>query len=256
MFVAAKLLAFVTQPLAWVTCLVLASLLLHTVRPVLARRLGWAGLALLVVLGWEPLPEALLRHFEAQYPPLTTDASLSGYAGVVVLGGALESAYVWTAPGQSALNDAAERMTEVIPLLHRNPALRVLFTGGSGELFGDELSEADRALAFFRGQGVPLSSLLFESASRTTYENALLGRAVPGVDAHRPWLLVTSAWHMPRAVATFRRVGWNVTACPVDFRTGHATPWSHYGMDSGVTKWRIALHELVGLWAYHLTGRA
>jgi uncharacterized SAM-binding protein YcdF (DUF218 family) len=132
----------------------------------------------------------------------------------------------------------------------------VLFTGGEGELLGGDLSEAERARRFFIAQGVAPGQLLLESASRTTFENAVLSKALPGVDATQPWLLVTSAWHMPRAMASFQNAGWNVTAYPVDFRAGEHTPWSQYNMDGGIRKWKIALHEGLGLLAYRLSGRA
>lgn len=256
MFILSKFFAFATQPLAWVALLVLASVLCVAKRSAWGIRLGWLAFSLLLALGWEPLPDGVLRLLEAQYPALHTDAPLQRYAGVVVLGGALEPGYVWVTPGQSALNDAAERMTEVLPLLHKQPTLRVLFTGGEGELFGSGGSEADRARNFFTSQGISPSQVIYESASRTTYENALLSSKVPGVDFAQPWLLMTSAWHMPRAMAAFQKTGWQVTAYPVDFRTGASTPWLQYSMDVGVKKWKIALHELVGLLAYRLTGRA
>jgi uncharacterized SAM-binding protein YcdF (DUF218 family) len=256
MFIAAKLLAFLTQPLAWVALLMLTAVLLVRRRPKSSQRLGASAIALLLVLGWEPLPDALLRRLEAQYPALSPSADWQAYVGVVVLGGALESGYVWTHPNQSALNEAAERMTEVLPLLRRKPALRVLFTGGEGELFGGNLSEAQRAARFFTAQGIPAQQLLYESASRTTFENALLSKTVPGVNPAQPWLLMTSAWHMPRAMATFRKTGWNVTAYPVDFRAGQQTPWTQYSMDQGARKWKLALHEGLGLLAYRMSGKA
>ncbi|MCF8159863.1 MAG: YdcF family protein [Polaromonas sp.] len=185
MFIAAKLLAFLTQPLAWVALLMLAAVLLVRRRPRTSQRLGWSAVSLLLLVGWEPLPDALIRRLEARHPALPPAADLKTYAGVVVLGGALESSYVWTNPGQSALNEAAERMTEVLPLLRRQHGLRVLFTGGEGELFGSGLSEARQAELFFTAQGIPPGQLLFESASRTTFENALLSKALPGVDPVR-----------------------------------------------------------------------
>jgi uncharacterized SAM-binding protein YcdF (DUF218 family) len=256
MFIAAKLLAFLTQPLAWVALLMLVAVLLVRRHPRASQRLGVTAFGLLLGLGWEPLPDALIRQLEARYPALPASTNLNGYAGVVVLGGALESAYVWTQADQSALNDAAERMTEVSPLLRRQPTLRVLFTGGEGELFGDGPSEARRAERFFTAQGIPPRQLLYESASRTTYENALLSKSLPGVDPAQPWLLMTSAWHMPRAMATFRKNGWNVRAYPVDFRAGLATPWTRYNMDQGARKWKLVLHEWLGLLAYRNSGKA
>lgn len=197
-----------------------------------------------------------MTRAEAQYPAAADDAHWQAQVGVIVLGGALEPGYVWTVPGQSALNDAAERMTEVAPLLRRHPHLQVLFTGGEGELFGTGPSEAERARQFFQAQGVSADKLMFESESRTTFENAVLSRRVAGVDATKPWLLLTSAYHMPRSMAVFQKAGWSVTAYPVDFRSGLATPWSQYSMDQGVKRWRLALHEMLGLLAYRLAGRA
>ena len=256
MFLASKLLAFITQPLAWVALLLLASMLLTKSSPRRAFRFSATALGMLLVLGWEPLPNAALRYLEAQYPAATAGDNWQTQSGVIVLGGALEPAYTWTALGQSALNDAAERMTEVVPLLRRHPHLQVLFTGGEGELFGVGASEAQRARQFFQAQGLSADKLLLEADSRTTFENAVLSRRVAGVDANKPWLLLTSAYHMPRSMAAFQKAGWNVTAYPVDFRTGLATPWSQYSMDQGAKRWRLVLHEMLGLLAYRLAGRA
>jgi len=207
-------------------------------------------------MGWTPLPDTLLRTLESQYRPMNLPKGSTGFHGVVVLGGALEPAYQWSAPGQAALNEAAERMTEVLPLLRNDPNLRLVFTGGSGELTTTELSEAQRAKIFFDGQGVSPQRVTYESKSRTTYENAVLTRQLNGIDASQPWLLLTTASHMPRAMAVFRAAGWNVSAYPVDFRSGVKSSWTGYSMDAGFKKWRQFLHEWIGLWAYRLTGQA
>lgn len=256
MFLTAKFFLFLTQPLAWVALLLLAGLLLNRSRPRWSIRVNTMALGLLLLLGWEPLPDTALRQLEVRYPAASADRDWRAYAGVIVLGGALEPAYVWTVPDQSALNDAAERMTEVTALLRHQPQLKVLFTGGEGELFASGLSEAERARLFFQGQGLPPDQLLLESASRTTYDNAVMSKQLPGVDTAKPWLLLTSAYHMPRAMAAFQKAGWHVTAYPVDFRSGKSTPWTQYSMDQGVKKWRLALHEMLGLIAYRLAGRA
>ena len=256
MFLASKILSFATQPLAWVAILILATLLCVRIRPVWATRMGSAALMLLLLIGWEPLPDAVLRRLESQHPSLSSGDTCTRYLGVIVLGGALDPAYVWNIPAQSALNDAAERMTEVRPLLRQCPQLHVLFTGGEGELFAGDLSEAQRAKVFFDQQGLPADRVLYESTSRTTFENAIHSKSVKGVDPAQPWLLLTSAWHMPRAMAAFQRAGWNVTAYPVDFRSGKHTPWTQYSMDQGAKKWRMALHELLGLLAYRVAGHA
>lgn len=255
MFIAAKLLQFATQPLAWVALLLIGALIGMHGRRRWGLRLGWAALAVLIVQGWEPLPDALIRQLEARHPEVAASTPLAGYAGLVVLGGALEPAYVWQSHSQPALNEAAERMTAALPLLQQSPKLRLLFTGGDGQLFAGSLTEAQRAARFFATMGVAPDRLLLESASRTTYENALFSARLPGVDPRQPWLLLTSAWHMPRAFASFQKAGWNVTPYPVDFRTGSATPWTEYSLADGARKWHLLLHEAVGLLAYRLSGR-
>lgn len=254
MFVAAQLLAFLTQPLAWVLLLLTVGLLLQRRWRRTGTALLWSALAVLVVQGWEPLPDALLRRLETQYPaPAQID--LSRYAGVVVLGGATESPYVWEGHTQPALSEAAERLTAALPLLQRAAHLKLLYTGGEG-LLVTGLTEAERARRFYLQQGVDPQRLLLEDASRTTYENAVLSAALPGVDKTQPWLLLTSASHMPRSMATFQKVGWNVTPWPTDYRAGLATPWTEYSLAGSAAKWRTALHEYLGLWVYRLTGRA
>lgn len=254
MFIVSKLMAVMTQPLAWVACLLVLSLWLMRRHPHAARRIMGASLALLLLLGWLPLPDALLRVLERQYPA-TAQIDSARYVGVIVLGGATESSYVWEGHAQPALNSAAERMTAALPLLRAHPQWRLLFTGGEGELIAGSLTEAERARRFFAAMGVPRMQLLLEDQSRNTYENAMLSAQLPGVDKTQPWLLITSAWHMPRSLATFEKTGWNVTPWPVDYRAGLHTPWTQYSLVQGVSRWQTALHEYLGLLAYRLSGR-
>jgi uncharacterized SAM-binding protein YcdF (DUF218 family) len=253
MFLLSKLLALATTPMLWVLLvLMLAAVLVHK-RPAVARTLLLLSIGAILLAGWAPLPEALLRRLERQYPvapPLPFDQ----YAGVVVLGGATESARAWEGNDEPQVNGAAERMTTVLPMLRQAPGLQVLFTGGEGEYFGHGPSEADRARRFFVQLGLDANRILFESASRNTYENAVFSARLPGVDPQRPWILMTSAAHMPRALAVFRKQGWNVTPYSVDFNTGLSTPLTAYSLGD-FDKWNAVLHEYVGIVAYRLTGR-
>lgn len=275
MFVVSKLLLFVTQPLAWVVLLLLAGLLLLRSGLRLANQqqhpntqsktpsqvawgLRFVGLALLVLLvqGWEILPDAGIRRLENTYPPQATPPDLKNFAGIVVLGGALDSASVWEGRTQPALNGAAERMVAPLPLMQQHLHLRLLFTGGEGQLLAQGLTEAQRAGIFYQAMGLAPERLIFEDRSRNTFENAVLSAAIAGVDIKKPWLLVTSAWHMPRSMATFEKAGWNVTPYSVDFRTGQRTPWTDYSLSDGASRWQLLLHEWLGLWVYQRTGRA
>jgi len=260
MFIVAKFLAFATQPLAWAALLLVLALLRMQGKTRAnshrGRGLIFSALLVLLVQGWEPLPDALLRQLETTYPAQQPGASLKNFTGVIVLGGALEPSYVLKGNNQPALNSAAERMTMPLSLLRQHPHLRLLFTGGEGELFAHGLSEAERAKLFFDSMGVPPQQVVYESKSRTTFENATLSAVLPGINPSQPWLLLTSASHMPRAMAAFKKAGWNVTPYPVDFQSGEATPWSQYSMAQGARKWKLALHEIFGLWAYQLSGKS
>ena len=92
-----------------------------------------------------------------------------------------------------------------------------------------------------------------EFQSRTTRENAIRVAALLGERCKQHWLLVTSAWHMPRSMAEFQSVGCNATAYPVDFRTGEETSWTEYSMAGSLMAWQTALHEYLGMFVYGVT---
>ena len=248
-----KLVALAATPMLWVLLLLSFGCGLISRRPIIARRLILTATVMLLLGAWAVAPEALLRHLERQYPD-PPPSPLSQYAGVIVLGGATESAYRWEGTQEPQVSAGAERMTTVLPLLRQAPALRVVFTGGEGEYFGSGSSEADRARRIFTQLGVDTARILFESASRNTYENAVFSARLAGVDPHQPWILLTSAAHMPRALAVFRKQGWNVTPYSVDFNAGLATPWTQY-VPGDLSRWDAVIHEYVGIAAYRLTGR-
>jgi uncharacterized SAM-binding protein YcdF (DUF218 family) len=256
MFVLGKILSGITQPLVWVIALLLAALWAFRRRPTLARALTTAAVGLLLFLGWLPTPNALLHDLESRYTEISPEADLRPYVGMVVLGGAFEHGYIAQDHRQPLLNDGAERMVAPAAAARLLPSLQIVFTGGEGTVFGTGPSEAERARLLFESLGLTGDRVRYESASRTTYENAVLTAQLPGLDRSQPWLLVTSAWHMPRSMAVFRKAGWNVTAYPVDFRTGNSTPWAEYSLREGVTRWQLVLHEWLGMLAYGLRGWA
>lgn len=255
MFIAAKILSFATQPLAWILILLgLGVLGLHGGHK-WGPRFCQGAFVLMLLAGWQVPPEAILRHLENQSAAPTSQASLKDFAGVIVLGGALSGSELWERPGQVALNNAAERMTVPVALLQKNPHLRLVFTGGEGKLKFAALTEADRAKLFFDSMGVPPERVVYESASRTTYDNAVMTAQLPGMDIRKPWLLLTSAYHMPRSLAVFRKAGWNVTPYQVDYRTSASTEWDAYSFEYSAERWHVALHETIGYVAYRLAGR-
>lgn len=251
MFWLSKTFSVITQPLFWVAVLLVLAWWAVPHQPKLARRWVGAGLVLLALLGWQPLPDALIRPLENQYP--VPAEPLQAYAGLIVLGGALDHPRSFVQHAQVPINEAAERMTVPLALMRVHPDWRWVFSGGEGRMQTTGITESAMALAFMKEQGIEQHRLVLEDRSRTTRENASETARRLGADCQKSWLLVTSAWHMPRAMSEFEAVGCRVTAYPVDFRTGSDTPWTEYALARSVLHWQLALHEWLGLWVYGLT---
>ena len=253
MFVVSQLLSAITQPLFWLALWWLLAMLLLSRQPRLAKRMLWSGLLGLGVLGFQALPDALLRPLENRYA-IPSAEHVAQHAGVIVLGGALEHPSSWQAHGQVPLGQSAERMTVPVGLLHQHPNLQLVFSGGEGRLLTTGVTEGQLAREFYQQQGLDMARVHIEQGSRTTRENAQYVAAALGARCHEAqWLLVTSAWHMPRAVPEFEAAGCRVTPYPVDFRTGTATHWTSYHMADSLLRWQLGLHEWLGQLAYVMT---
>ena len=116
-------------------------------------------------------------------------------------------------------------MLRLIPLAaaalaRRFPNARVVFSGGSANLISNDAREADFAGAIFESLGVDKSRLIMERESRNTQENAEFSKALVKPKEGERWVLVTSAFHMPRSVGLFRKAGFAVEPYPVDWRVG------------------------------------
>jgi uncharacterized SAM-binding protein YcdF (DUF218 family) len=255
MFVVSKLLSAITQPifwlgLWWVLALLILGLNTRWYRPALGML--WAGLAMLAALGLTAIPDALLRPLENRYP-VPMPQEVTRHAGMIVLGGATGHPDLFLAHGQVPLGEAAERMSAPVGLMRQHPKLELVFSGGEGRLRATGTTEAELARAFYEEQGVDMTRVRLEGGSRNTRENAIQVAKLLGDKCRQPWLLVTSASHMPRSMEEFEAVGCSVTAYPVDFRTSDRWDWTDYSLANSLVKWQTALHELLGIFVYRLT---
>ena len=175
--------------------------------------------------------------------------------GIIALGGVVDQ-FVTVARGQVALGGAVERLTEFAALARRYPDARLVFTSGSGDLVRQDVKEADVLRPFFDVLGLDADRIVFENQSRNTYENAVVTLELVKPDSGETWILVTSAFHMPRAVGCFRRAGWRVIPYPVDFNfTGDEIYEVSFDLVSGIGSFAGGLHEWLGLTFYWLTGK-
>jgi uncharacterized SAM-binding protein YcdF (DUF218 family) len=220
----------------------------------LGRKLVIAAVLLLVICGLSPLGNLLLYPLEQRFPPW--DASSGAPDGIIVLGGSIE-AELSTAHGTPVVRSSPDRLIAAAALAHRYPKARVAFSGGSANLISNDAREADFAGAIFESLGIDKSRLTMERASRNTQENAEFSKALLSPKEGERWLLVTSAFHMPRSVGLFRKAGFEVEAYPVDWRVGKrfdVTSFSNVALD-GLGRTDMAVREWMGLIAYWITGR-
>lgn len=255
-FPLSKLLGFVAHPSNLVMLVgLMGAALLFTRRKRLGQGMMIASLFTLAVAGWSPLGNWLMAPLEDRFPAWRDAGTQDSIIGIIILGGAV-SPEVSNARGSVAINEAAERMTVVADLARRFPSARIIFSGGSGKLFGGA-AEADFVLPVFESFGIARQRVTLERRSRNTAENARFTKELVQPKAGERWLLVTSAYHMPRSIGVFRREGFAVDAYPVDWRTaGPADALTPFAtLSAGLARTDAAVHEWLGLLAYRLTGQ-
>jgi uncharacterized SAM-binding protein YcdF (DUF218 family) len=217
------------------------------------QRLMVVSLVLLVLAAFLPIGGVLEHTLESRFPPW--DPSRGAPDGIIVLGGAIAPRLSRTY-GATQLTESAERIAAIAKLARAYPDARIVYSGGDGSLFANAGREADYLYPLLDSFGVPRQRVLLENRSRNTYENAVFSQQLVKPKPGERWLLVTSAWHMPRAIGCFRRIGFPVEAYPVDWHTRPRLRLSfsrHFG--SSLARLDAAVHEWLGLLAYRITGR-
>ncbi|RUW45976.1 YdcF family protein [Mesorhizobium sp. M8A.F.Ca.ET.021.01.1.1] len=249
-----KIFWFFIQPLNLTIFLLLAGLIAGMAG---RRRLAVTGSVLafliLALSAWTSLGAMMLNPLEERFPrpPLPDKVD-----GIVVLGGGFEGA-INLARGGYELSGSGDRMVETAILARRFPQAKVVVSGGNGSLFLDGEGDADTAPRLLGPLGVSADRLVLEDKSRNTYENAVFSRRLVEPKPGETWLLVTSAFHMPRAKALFDKAGFPTVPWPVDYRTSGKEGVGLFrdnALDS-VQNTTVAVREWIGLLAYWLSGR-
>jgi uncharacterized SAM-binding protein YcdF (DUF218 family) len=206
----------------------------------------------LLLLAVAPIGPAMMLVLEQRFPrPAKLPDRIDG---ILVLGGAVDPRISLTY-GETVFNGSIARVLAGIALARKHPEAKLALVGGEGELFPVGLAESRATSRFVADEGIPATRVLIEERSRSTHENALFAkeqiRPVPG----QTWVLVTSAFHMPRAVGAFRAVDWPVIPYPVDFRVDPSTGLrASFSLVDGLSSSTVAGKEWAGLVGYRLLG--
>jgi hypothetical protein len=198
-----------------------------------------------------PFVDWILTPIENMYPPETP----ARVDGIIVIGGD-EKTYLSQERGQPIVLDSARRYIKFAALAREYPNAKLVFSGGSGLLKPEAtLKDAEVARQSLESIGVPVDKMIFEDESRNTHENAEFSAKKLQPTPQQNWLLVTSAFHMPRAIGCFKKAGFNVYPATVGYMTdGHYDLRLSFDMSFKMYKLFYAVHEYYGLVAYWLMG--
>jgi uncharacterized SAM-binding protein YcdF (DUF218 family) len=250
MFLFKKIVAplFFPVPLSCELLLIGLVFLWFTGKQKTGRVLVTAGAALLLLCGYRTMPQLLLSPLENRYLPLNTERESQDtqIRWIVVLGGGHVSDP--RLPASAALtDDSGMRVVEAIRIWRKMPETKILFSGGKGF---DTQSDAGVMSRMAQDLGVPAGSIALEDRSRDTNEEAQLIEPLVGKN---PFVLVTSASHMPRSMRLFVKRGMHPIAAPAGFKSkqlpegGGISPSSFYPSSANLGNAERAVYELLGL---------
>ncbi len=253
MFLLKKLLTPLCSPFFVLMLLLLGGILLlwfSEKRQRLAKILVTAAAGLLLLLSFDPVARLFMAPLERAYAPLLAPVP-PGVKWVVVLG-----AGHGTDPRQppnNQLNDAAlARLVEGIRIYRTTPGAKLLVSGGK---VWDPTPHAEILARTAEALGVPRADLVVEGDSADTVDEARIIRKMIGP---APFVLVTSAFHMPRSMGLFEKEGMKPIAAPADpyirpdhgFEPGDLFPAPHRLLEVDV-----AFHEFAGMLFAKLRGQ-
>jgi uncharacterized SAM-binding protein YcdF (DUF218 family) len=255
-----KLLPLFIYPIGLVSILIAAALAAARWRKV-QRILLLAALLVLLVGGNRWVADSLTRSLEWRY---LTAGDIPKAEAIVLLGGGTQSADY---PRRMVeLNSAGDRVLYAAQLFHQGKAEHILLSGGNLDWNKVGSTPAEEMASVLEMLQVPASALWLEADSRNTYENAVNSRAILTQQGIDHVILVTSALHMPRAVALFEHQGIQAIPAPADFRVTQAD-WEQlksagvniqlsYLIPSAenLSQTTGALKEYLGLLVYKLRG--
>ena len=218
------------------------------------RGLALTAILVLLAVAFLPVSALLMAPLEDRFPQPPAD--LKPPYGIVVLGGAVNDA-MSAARGQTIFDEGGERITEAVILAKRFPQARVVYTSGTNSLLGGSSNEAARARDLMAAMGVAPDRVTIEDKARNTEENAAFTAAIVHPEPQQRWIVVTSAFHMPRAMGVFEKAGFHPIAYPVSFYTDGRRPDLRPTSKSvlNLRVFTLAMREWIGLAAYWASGR-
>jgi len=195
-----------------------------------AKRYMLISLLWVMLISWAPFSNLILKPLESRYPKLEKIPENINY--ILLLGG-----------------DRDKRAWEALRLYHKIPNVKIITSGYS---LHDHLSDAQKAATLLMESGIPQERILMQEEAKTTFEEMQYMKKRVGT---APFILVTAAYHMPRAMKLFKKAGLNPIAAPADFsrpqESGPLTMLQAKRLQDTEHAW----HEYLGMLVYKLQGK-
>jgi uncharacterized SAM-binding protein YcdF (DUF218 family) len=245
-FILSKVLLILTEPFFWI--LIAIAWAFITKKTIRRKRLLYIALVLFLLFS-NPY---VMRTFTRYWDMPSQNVVGKTFSCAIVLGGFTSVGD----DGKGYFNGAGSRFIEALKLKVSGSANKILVSGGSGLLTkGSNFKEADVTAEQFRILHIPDSVVLLENRSRNTMENALFSKKVlADKKIAGPYLLVTSAFHMRRALYTFKKAGLDVVAYSSDYSADNGDISFNDIIPSVevLDKWDIYTKEIFGYIVYHV----
>lgn len=250
-FVLSKLLNFLTNPLVIVLGMFLFSVFLRNVK--WKKRLFWSGLSLLIFFSNGFIANEVMRVWEIEATPY--NEIRKKYKWGIVLTGVTHNDML---PADRVyFQHGADRVVHAVELYKKGIIAKVLISGGEGRLLTSGRKEADDLLKAMLLMGVPEADIIVENESRNTHESAVNVKEMLKEEAGENCLLITSAFHMRRSAACFRKAGLSTDTFSTDFYTHprYFTPdVLLVPRSESIMIWQKIFKEWAGMAAYKVAG--
>ncbi len=249
-FFVSKIIAWLFTPVIWIFGLLLYSLFSKV--SVRKRKALIAAIAITYIFSNSFILDEFMRAWEVDAKKYN---ELQTYDCAIVMGGVLNYDSDFD---RLQFNRASDRLWQALELYKMGKVKKILFVGGSGSIEYADIKEAPLLKRYLQVLNVPDSILLFEGESRNSHENAV--NAKPVLQKNFPngkFLLITSAFHMRRSVACFKKQGIEVTSYSADRYSGpRKFQWDHVFIPSAETLmgWNTLIHEWIGYLTYKIAG--
>ena len=210
--------------------LLIALVLLYKNRVNKAKKYFLFTMAWMLLIAWGPFGNLMLKPLESSYPRLTEIPKNIEY--ILLLGG-----------------DRDKRAWEALRLYYQIPNVKIITSGYS---LHDSVSDAQKTANLLIESGIPKERVLMQEEAKTTFEEAIHMKKRVG---EKPFILITAAYHMPRAMGLFEKAGLHPIPAPADFNRPNENGLFSVFQAKQLYKTEHAWHEYMGLLLYKLQGK-